>query len=552
MFHNRPTEKAMMILSMILVLTISLGYFSMIDATGSDGAHPKKVIYLGDEFHSSPKEDGWYYWQFNETNLTYSFKEAPAGATIDNRTGEIRWRPSKADLGYNDMDVLVTDGNISREIGWILLVKSKPQEIQQYKLPAFGLLFIGAVLVGTYTMLKDRSLMTPLKRRTKEEMPISTEFLSQVVLILSIIGSGIYSFLGMLAFNMTTDATAIDGSFGLLNTYILTSAIFYIPLCFGLAIVTLLTQVRIKARGWCASFFLLLSALMLLPSVNTSGVMEFFALLPTLGMCAYLYSMGTSVITGQKKAHIVHIKWILIIQVIITFVLLFSYEYFQTSQRATGAIVILAMFVILGVLMLGEGFLVYHAIRIPSGVVVDKEVKARSAKPEPKKSPSRQKYDLTNPVPFIALVAMLFLVMFLPPIERLVTEPDVEIFDAKINGNMLKVTVINKGGMRADGGIGLIVSNSTVAFFIKGPDGIDGFEKWVCEKDVRLLNFTFNGSIKKQSLNVTLSYSGKLVDFKRAHPPTSCAPFIPMILLSVMMCTYVNGRKKQRDRSFTE
>jgi hypothetical protein len=56
-------------------------------------------------------------------NLTFSLNKSPAGMTIDGKTGEIRWTPTKAHLGDNTIVVAVTDTKASVNNSFIIVVK---------------------------------------------------------------------------------------------------------------------------------------------------------------------------------------------------------------------------------------------------------------------------------------------------------------------------------------------------------------------------------------------------------------------------------------------
>jgi len=75
--------------------------------------------------------DELYTYDVNATDpdgdpLTYSLTTSPTGMAIDSTTGVINWTPTSGQIGYNDVTVKVSDGELLDTQSFVITVNSAP------------------------------------------------------------------------------------------------------------------------------------------------------------------------------------------------------------------------------------------------------------------------------------------------------------------------------------------------------------------------------------------------------------------------------------------
>jgi len=228
-------------------------------------------------------------------------------------------------------------------------------------------------------------------------------------------------------------------------------------------------------------------------------------------------------------------------------------ERFLFTDRVIGSVVVYLCFLLLGLMALAGSVLHYRwCVHLKAKPAVRPVNSAKRAWANPKGN--RTERGGSKPMVACAVAAILFFVIFLPPLEKVVAEPRLEINQAyghpKYGLLEVGIVVVNRNGGTAEGEIALRISNDTINMPVANTSIIEGFGQWRVEKVIRM-NASSNVSLEKLNLSISLFFKGKMVQkrmLKRGGIPCDVTLLFIAIVVTAIWLTGRRVRPGPSDR----
>lgn len=217
-------------------------------------------------------------------------------------------------------------------------------------------------------------------------------------------------------------------------------------------------------------------------------------------------------------------------------------ERFLFADKVTGSVVVYLSFLLLGLMALAGSFLHYRwCVRLEAGPTIRPSGSKRRARTGPEGD--RRVRVWSRPMVACAVAGILLFVIFLPPLEKVVAGPRLEInlahgWRKSGRGIELGIVVVNRNGGVAEGDIALWISNDTINMPVANTSVIEGFGQWRVDKTIRM-NVSGNVSWEKLNLSISLFYKGELVQkrmLQRGFIPCDVTLlFIAMVVTAIWL-----------------
>jgi hypothetical protein len=243
-----------------------------------------------------------------------------------------------------------------------------------------------------------------------------------------------------------------------------------------------------------------------------------------------------------------------------------SLEFFLDYNKYAGAVAIYIGFVVLGFLVLAQVGWIWGKTRSLASTPPHQPTHP-AAPPSPDQPPfpetttplasgetrPAKSGPATNSMAVVTVIAILFSLVFVPPLDLLFTGPDLEIYEAEGSGRSDKVSfdviVINKGGIPAAGIIQLRIKNDTVELPAADTNRIEGFGKWEVKDTIY-----FNQSrtvYKKEKWYVILYYNGEKIEEVRLAGAPYCT-IVPLLVIPAIAMVWFDARKHPAEKPRTK
>jgi len=383
--------------------------------------------------------------------------------------------------------------------------------------------------------------------------------IGKISLLFGIANCSLLFLLGYVSFQFITEPYYLQGDLNIragIDPYLLMECFSIFLVVYGVCSFIAQGRALVQERVWTAIGMVALPFILsiggfLIYTVPSMRVV--LIVIPLIVAYANIVFMANSYYSGLTPVAKRNVQWLTVIGAALTIAWAVMFEYFINQDRTIGCIITYVCCAAAGLTSLGTGVFVFSMTTrrasvggvkdaapqpAQTGTMVVQGPKETSTKPRPRKAGI-----LMAPVWLFIFVALVNIVLFVPPMAKYSSGPVLEIRESHIDtkGINYYVKVANTGGSPAVGIIELWVKNSTNRFIVDQTDRIDGFGEWTSSGKVPI-----GMCPKSVHCDIELVFKGNVVATHRLTMSSGGDCMIPISFIALASCSAYAVRPRAR------
>ena len=373
----------------------------------------------------------------------------------------------------------------------------------------------------------------------------------KLALAAGVVGSCLYLALGNIVFRMIADpenGLSYLGESSDSTLYLWFFIVFFaLSGITGVVLAVLTHAARIRHKAFSLLMVALPGVLAIPPlwfAALIPGLRGLAAVSPPLGLILFAYALGASPYMAMEPGRRAGLRRLALAAIVLSVLLVAVFELVWSQYKVAGSVIMYSGALVLGLLALAISGKVFTGAGGALGgrPAIERAPDGLQDRPAPAGS------ERVPPWKAVLLLAIVLPIVFLPPLDRLAVEPQLEIHD--LTGNVLKtgwtlhVTIINRGGRATDGPIEVMVSNGTGYNVSAAVDRVEGFGS----RQLTLNGSVLANSTKRITLYVRLVYNGNEVDSDTIRLPPPVCLIMPSLLPVALAAAALAGVRRKKLR----